>query len=121
MKRIICIICLLTCLLTACTGRSKPADMSQECFDLGCKAMDAADDFIDGEMSAIVAAGVVQEQCQKLGELPTDQADGVQAVLRCCEQMSYMLVRAANGDHYAASELITARNDLARAIGQSTR
>ncbi len=121
MKRTICILCLLTCLLTACTGRSKPAGMSEKCFDLGCKAMDATDAFIDGDISAVVAAGQVQDYCQRLSALPTDQADGVQSVVNACEQIGYMLVRAANGDKYAATEILTARNDLARTLGQSTR
>ena len=121
MKRIICILCILTCLLTACVGRGKPAGMSQECFDLGCKAMDAADAFIDGKISAVVAAGQVQDCCQRLSELPTDQADGVQSVVSVCEQIAYMLVRAANGDKYAAKEITAARNSLARTLGQSTR
>lgn len=118
MKRILCLLCILTCLLTACAAGVKPAGMSQDCYDLGRKALDAVDAFLDGNVSAVAAAGQVQDFCQRLSALPTDQADGVQSVVSSCEQIGYMLVRAANGDKYAAKEVETARNNLARTLGE---
>ena len=121
MKRIICLLCILTCLFTSCAVDGKPAGMSQDCYDLGCKALDATDAFLDGDITAVAAAGQVQDYCQRLSELPTDQADGVQSVVNSCEQIAYMLLRAANGDKYAAQEVETARNTLAQTLGQSER
>ena len=118
MKRMICVLCILTCLLTACMGNNKPAGMSDKCFEYGCKVIEAVDAYLDGDIKAVAAAGQVQDYCQRLSELPVDQAAGVQTVANQCEQISYMLVRAANGDKYAAQELETARNTLARTLGQ---
>lgn len=121
MKRLLCIIILFSLLLTGCSSWDKPSNLSLNCYKLGLNILAATDDYLDNKITAVVAAGQVQDLCRTLGSYP-DQPNTIDhEVKKYCEMLSYTLTQVAGGDYLNAREIINTRNYLADFLGKSKR
>ena len=117
MKRFFCIL-LMGCLcLTGCSLGSRPANLSSTCYRLANNILQTTDDYLDQEITAVVAAGQIQDLCRTLSTHPDEAGTYDQEVKSYCEMLSYTIMLVADGDHINAKEIITTRNILASFLG----
>ena len=121
MKRICCMLIVLALLLSGCFLKNKPATVSGDCYQIGMSVLETTDDYLDGDITAIVAAGQIQNRCREFGGVQGDLTTDNQAVENYCEILSYTLTLVADGDHINAGEIINTRNDLAALLGEDYR
>ncbi len=121
MKRLFPLFLILCLLLTGCDFMNRGADLSSNCKKIGLSILEVTDDYLDGNITPIVAAGQIQDLCRQLSTVPDETGSKNQMVKNYCEVLGYTLTRVANGDKYNAKEIITTRNNLAALLGESTR
>ena len=121
MKRLLWMICILSLLLTGCSMNNKAVDLSASCYQLSVEILSVTDDYLDGDITAVIAAGQVQDLCRTLSGVPNEEGSKNQLVINYCEMLSYTLMLVADGDHINEKEIITTRNTLAGLLGEKPR
>lgn len=121
MKRFVCLLLILGFLLTGCSSMKKPSNISSTSYNIGIKVLEATDDYLDQKISAVVAAGQIQDLCRELSSVRDEQGPHDQQVKNYCEVLSYTLMLVADGDHINSKEIITTRNTLATLLGEKIK
>ena len=121
MKRLLLILCALTLLLSGCSFGRKPVDLSNDCYTMAINILDVTDDYLDGTITAVVAAGQIQDLCRTLSGIPNEEGSKNQLVTSYCEMLSYTLMLVADGDYINAKEILHTRNSLAELLGKAPR
>lgn len=120
-KRFLCILILISLLLTGCSGLRKPANLSSTCYTIAMNVLSATDQYLDKQITAVIAAGQIQDLCRTLSSLPDEEGTRNQDVKNYCEMLSYTIMLVADGDHINEKEIIHTRNYLATLLGQDIR
>ena len=121
MKRLLWIFCILSLLLTGCSFGNKAVDLSASCYELSSEILHVTDDYLDGNITVVIAAGQVQDLCRTLSGVPNEDGTKNQLVINYCEMLGYTLMLVADGDHTNEKEIITTRNTLAGLLGEDPR
>ena len=122
MKRLFIILCMISLLLTGCSvGGNKAADLSKDCYKIAIEVLETTDDYLDGKITAVIAAGQIQDLCRTLSGVPNEEGTMNQQVTSYCEMLSYTLMLVADGDFINEKEIITTRNVLAQMLGEKAR
>lgn len=121
MKRLLLMICLLSLLLTGCNLRQTPSNLSNNCYAAAIKVLDVTDDYLDNKITAVVAAGQIQDICRNLSSLPDEAGTQDQDVKSYCEVLSYTIMLVADGDYINEKEIIHTRNYLAKLLGEELK
>lgn len=121
MKRICIIFCLLCYLLTGCSFKREPTNLSSDCYKTAIEILEVTDDYLDGNITPVVAAGQIQDLCRTLSEIPNEEGTDNQAVQSYCEMLSYTLMLVADGDYINEKEIHHTRNYLATLLNESER
>ena len=121
MKRLLLMVCALSLLLSGCSFRNQPVDLSSDCYRISIKILEVTDDYLDGDITPVIAAGQVQDLCRTLSGIPNEEGSKNQIVTNYCEMLSYTLMLVADGDHMNAKEILHTRNTLADLLGEDTR
>ena len=121
MKRLLLLLCILSLLLTGCSVSRRPSNLSTNCYKNAMEVLDTVDDYLDGKITAVVAAGQVQDLCRTLSGVPNEDGTMNQQVTSYCEVLSYTLTLVADGDFINEKEIITTRNILADLLGEKLR
>ena len=118
MKRILCLICVLSLFLTGCSFSDKSSKLSTKCYDLGLNVLSVTDGYLNNKISAVVAAGQIQDLCRTLSALPDEAGTDDQNVKNYCEILGYTMMLIADGDHINEEGIIHTRNYLASLLGE---
>lgn len=121
MKRILCVICIIGFLLTGCSVFNRPSNLSINCYTIALNILSVTDDYLDKEISAVVAAGQIQDLCRTLSAVPDEAGTHDQEVKSYCEMLSYTVMLVADGDHINKKEIVNTRNILASLLGENAR
>lgn len=121
MKRLLCIISIVCLFFTGCSFMNRPSNLSPNCYKLGLNVLSVTDDYLDKKISAVVAAGQIQDLCRTLSSLPDEAGTHDQNVKNYCEMLSYTIMLVADGDHINEKEIIHTRNYLATFLGEQER
>lgn len=121
MKRLFCILIAFSLLLAGCSVFSKPSNLSNKCYNIGMNVLSVTDDYLDNTISAVIAAGQIQDLCRTLSGVPDEAGTSDQQVKNYCEMLSYTITLVADGDHINEKEIVHTRNYLASLLGESAR
>ena len=78
-------ICILSLLLTGCSMKNKAVDLSAGCYQLSVEILSVTDDYLDGDITAVIAAGQVQDLYRTLSGIPNEEGSKNQLVINYCE------------------------------------
>lgn len=121
MKRLICIFLFINLFLTGCSIFNRPANLSRNCYTISLNILGTTDDYLDGKITAVVAAGQIQDLCRTLSASPDEAGTLDQEVKSYCEMLSYTIMLVADGDHINEKEIINTRNTLASLLGENEK
>ncbi len=121
MKRFLFLFLILGFLMTGCSSLNKPSNLSSVSYKIGIKVLDTTDDYLDQKITAVVAAGQIQDLCRDLSAVPDETGSKDQEVKNYCEVLSYTLMLVADGDHINEKEIIHTRNTLATLLGKDIK
>ncbi len=124
MKRLLClisVICILSLLLSGCSFFYRPSNISKNCYDVGMNVLNITDEYLDGKIYAVVAAGQIQDFCRILSALPEQAGVEDQNVKNYCDILSYTFVLISEGDGEYHMDVISTRNYLADILGEPIR
>ncbi len=121
MKRLWIFICIFSMLLTGCSIGRNSVNLSPECYRIAKEILEITDDYLDGRITAVIAAGQIQGQCRTLGGVPHEEGTMNQQVTSYCEILSYNLALVAEGELMNERDIIATRNTLADLLGEKTR
>ncbi len=124
MKRIIYLISvvyILSFLLSGCSFFHRPSNVSNNCYDLGMNVIKITDEYLDKKITAVVAAGQIQDLCRILSALPEQEGVDDQIVKNYCEILSYTFMRISEGDGELYMDVLSIRNYLADTLGEVSR
>ncbi len=121
MKRLILIFFALSLLLTGCSFQKQPVNLSSDCYIISIEILDVTDDYLDGQITPVIAAGQIQDLCRTLSGVPNETGTMNQMVTNYCEMLSYTLMLVANGDHINEKEILNTRNTLADLLGEDAK
>lgn len=105
--------------LVAC-GNSKPADMTDEVYDLGIRALNAADDYIDNKPTADYASAIISDCSSKLETL-TGHIAAPRPDVMVCISVTILSTFFTISEEHTMAEFIEKRNFLAEKLNMPTR
>ena len=105
--------------LVAC-GNSKPSDMTDEVYDLGIRALNAADDYIDNKPTADYASAIISDCASKLRTL-TEHITASQPDIMVCISVTILSTFFTISEEHTMAEFIEKRNFLAEKLNMPTR
>ena len=121
MKRILCLISILCMISLATSGCSlflRPTNISKTCYSVGINVLEITDKYIDGKITAVDAAGQIQDQCTILDALPEQKGTEDQNVKNYCNILSHTFMLLSEDNHQEEENLIPNRNFLATLLGK---
>ncbi len=121
MKRLLLLICAISLLLSGCSFRKQSVNLSSDCHKIAKEILKTTDDYLDGHISPVIAAGQIQDLCRTLSGIPNEKGANNQLVTNYCEMLSYTLMLVADGDHINEKEILHTRNTLADLLGENHR
>jgi hypothetical protein len=83
--------------------------------------LETTDDYLDGKISPVIAAGQIQDLCRALSGVPDETGMQNQQVNNYCEMLSYTMTLVADGDYINQKEIVNTRNYLAKLLGEPDR
>ena len=122
-RKTINFILLLICfsiLFSGCSSLRRPVTLSPTSYDAAMNILDITDQYLDGKITAVYAAGQTQNLCSILETLPETAGTQESSVKNYSELIAHMLMQLAEGDSVEISELIQTRNYLATLLGERT-
>ena len=121
MKRLLFLFCLLSLLLTGCSLKKKPVTLSPDCHISATEILKITDDYLDGDITAVIAAGQIRDLCFTLNGIYNEPGSMNPVVTNYCEILSYNLTQITEGEQTDNTELLNTRNILADLLGQNKR
>ncbi len=121
MKRLLLMLCVICLLLTGCSLGNQGVNLSADCYRISKEVLSVTDDYLDGKITAVIAAGQIQDLCRTLSGIPNEAGSKNQLVTNYCEVLSYTLMLVADGDHINEKEILQTRNILADLLGEGKR
>ena len=128
MKKLFAILCLATALLCGCS--STPEGVTEETYRTGKNALEAIDQYLDGEITADEAHDkldmyyeILDEHSDSLDETEGDfkLSANCSSVQRDCMTASYSITKINSGISGGTESLLDSRNNIAEIIGEPER
>ena len=128
MKKLFTILCLAAALLCGCS--SKPGDVTEETYRTGKNALEAIDQYLDGEITAEEAhdkLGLYYDILDEHSDTLDETGDDYKLSLNCssvqtnCMSASYAITKIDAWVSGETESLIDSRNDIAEIIGEPER
>ena len=121
MKRFLILLCLLSLLLSGCSLRNRGVSLSPACRVSAMEVLSVTDQYLDNKLSAVLAAGRINDLCLSLSITPPEPGASNQLVVSACDTINHTIMLIVEGYQIDHTELLTARNSLAYLLGQKTR
>lgn len=105
-------------LLSGCSSLRRPVTLSPTSYDTAMNILSVTDQYLDGKITAVYAAGQIQNLCNILETLPETAGTQEFAVKNYSELLAHMFMQLAEGDPVEFSDIIQTRNYLATLLGE---
>ncbi len=128
MKKVIAVLCALAVFVSGCSSR--PGGLTEETYRTGKNALEAIDQYLDGEITAQEAHDKINlyyDILDKHNDSLDENEDNDKLSFNCssikleCMIASYAIVKIDAGFSDEMESLLESRNDIAEIIGESTR
>lgn len=126
MKKLFTILCLAAALLCGCS--SKPGGVTEETYRTGKNALEAIDQYLDGEITAEEAHDkldlyydILDEHGDTISSDDREPSRNCSYIKSDCMSASYAIVVINSGRAGEMESLMDSRNDIAEIIGEPER